>query len=148
MDIAGPGFLNITLDAAAAGERAIGRGAGPRVGTGQTLAGTTINLELRLRQPTGPIAWAAPLGRRGELAGARAAGPGRGRGARVLLQRPRQPDRPLRPDVPAGPCPGRGHPEEGYGGQSSDIAQEVLALHPGRAGGGDRRRSSARRAWS
>ena len=56
VDIAGPGFLNITLDAAAAGELAQSVvEQGRAFGTGQTLAGTTINLEFVSANPTGPI---------------------------------------------------------------------------------------------
>jgi len=56
VDIAGPGFLNIILDAAAAGELAkaiVETGAG--YGTGTDLAGQKINLEFVSANPTGPI---------------------------------------------------------------------------------------------
>ncbi|MDP4586352.1 MAG: arginine--tRNA ligase [Microbacteriaceae bacterium] len=54
--IAGPGFLNITLDAAAAGE--IARSvvtAGDAFGHNDTLAGQSINLEFVSANPTGPL---------------------------------------------------------------------------------------------
>lgn len=54
--VAGPGFLNITVEAAAAG--ALARTiveAGSSYGQGQTMAGTTINLEFVSANPTGPI---------------------------------------------------------------------------------------------
>ena len=56
VDIAGPGFLNITLDAAAAGElaRTIVE-AGPAFGRGDSEAGHKINLEFVSANPTGPI---------------------------------------------------------------------------------------------
>jgi len=56
VDVAGPGFLNITLDKAAAGEltRTIVE-AGPRYGRGETLAGSTVNLEFVSANPTGPL---------------------------------------------------------------------------------------------
>jgi arginyl-tRNA synthetase len=56
VDIAGPGFLNITLDAAAAGEiaRTIVT-AGSTFGHNTTLAGQTINLEFVSANPTGPL---------------------------------------------------------------------------------------------
>lgn len=56
VDIAGPGFLNITLDAAAAGEiaRTIVT-AGSTFGHNSTLAGQTINLEFVSANPTGPL---------------------------------------------------------------------------------------------
>jgi arginyl-tRNA synthetase len=56
IDIAGPGFLNITLDAAAAGE--IARSivtAGKTFGHNDTLAGQSINLEFVSANPTGPL---------------------------------------------------------------------------------------------
>jgi arginyl-tRNA synthetase len=56
IDIAGPGFLNITLDAAAAGEiaRTIVT-AGATFGHNDTLAGQSINLEFVSANPTGPL---------------------------------------------------------------------------------------------
>ena len=56
VDIAGPGFLNITLDVAAQGELArliVQAGAG--YGTTQTLAGQRVNLEFISANPTGPL---------------------------------------------------------------------------------------------
>ena len=56
VDIAGPGFLNITLDAAAAGElaRTIVE-AGKAYGTNETMAGHVVNLEFVSANPTGPL---------------------------------------------------------------------------------------------
>jgi len=56
VDIAGPGFLNITVDAASAGElaRTIVE-AGPDYGRGDDEAGHRINLEFVSANPTGPI---------------------------------------------------------------------------------------------
>ncbi|WP_256842201.1 arginine--tRNA ligase [Ornithinimicrobium cryptoxanthini] len=56
VDVAGPGFLNITLDAASAGElaRTIVE-AGAAYGTNDTLAGHVINLEFVSANPTGPL---------------------------------------------------------------------------------------------
>jgi arginyl-tRNA synthetase len=56
VDVAGPGFINITLDAAAAG--ALARtivDAGPAYGHNDSLAGQTINLEFVSANPTGPL---------------------------------------------------------------------------------------------
>ena len=56
VDVAGPGFINITLDAAAAG--ALAKTiveAGTIYGTGDLLDGVTINLEFVSANPTGPI---------------------------------------------------------------------------------------------
>ncbi|MDR4533162.1 arginine--tRNA ligase [Glutamicibacter sp. PS] len=56
VDIAGPGFLNITLDAAAAGElaRTIVE-AGSAYGHNQSLNGQVINMEFVSANPTGPL---------------------------------------------------------------------------------------------
>ena len=56
VDVAGPGFLNITLDAAAAGElaRTIVE-AGAAYGRGTSEAGKKVNLEFVSANPTGPI---------------------------------------------------------------------------------------------
>ena len=56
VEIAGPGFLNITLEAAAVGE--IARtvvGEGDTFGHNDSLAGVTINLEFVSANPTGPL---------------------------------------------------------------------------------------------
>ena len=56
VDIAGPGFLNITLDAAAAGELAATIvEAGEAYGRSDKFAGKTINLEFVSANPTGPV---------------------------------------------------------------------------------------------
>lgn len=56
VDIAGPGFLNITLNTAAAGElaRTIVE-SGSEYGRTTALAGSTVNLEFVSANPTGPI---------------------------------------------------------------------------------------------
>ena len=56
VDVAGPGFLNITLEAASAGElaRAIVE-AGPAYGRGSSEAGRVVNLEFISANPTGPL---------------------------------------------------------------------------------------------
>ncbi|MGK4582976.1 arginine--tRNA ligase [Kitasatospora sp. HPMI-4] len=56
VDIAGPGFLNITLDAASAGELARTIvAAGEAYGRNEALKGLKINLEFVSANPTGPI---------------------------------------------------------------------------------------------
>lgn len=56
VDIAGPGFLNITLDAASAGSLAQTIvEAGSAYGRGTALAGRKVNLEFVSANPTGPI---------------------------------------------------------------------------------------------
>ena len=56
VDVAGPGFINITLDAASAGEvaRQIVE-AGEAYGTNDSLAGQRINMEFVSANPTGPL---------------------------------------------------------------------------------------------
>lgn len=56
VEIAGPGFLNITLDAGAAGElaRSIVE-AGSAYGRNDALAGHTVNMEFVSANPTGPL---------------------------------------------------------------------------------------------
>jgi arginyl-tRNA synthetase len=129
VDVAGPGFLNITLETAAAGElaRAIVQ-AGAAFGRGDTLAGEAVNLEFVSANPTGPIhiggvRWAAvgdSLARIMQAAGARVAreyyfndhGGQIDRFARSLLAAAR----------------GEAAPEDGYGGgYITDIAEQVLA---------------------
>ena len=133
VDIAGPGFLNITLEAAAQGELArtiVNVGAG--YGHTDTLADRRINLEFVSANPTGPIhiggtRWAAvgdALGRVLEASGADVTreyyfndhGAQIDRFARSLLARAR----------------GQEPPADGYGGQYiADIAQAVIAEVPG-----------------
>lgn len=132
VDIAGPGFLNITLDAAAAGElaRTIVESARD-YGRNDSLAGTTINLEFVSANPTGPIhlggtRWAAvgdSLARVFESQGAEVTreyyfndhGAQIDRFASSLLAAAR--------NEPA--------PEDGYGGgYIAEIADRVLAANP------------------
>lgn len=129
VDVAGPGFLNITLDTAAAGElaRTVVE-AGPGYGRGTALAGERINLEFVSANPTGPlhiggVRWAAvgdALARLLQAAGADVAreyyfndhGSQIDRFARSLLARAK----------------GEDAPEDGYGGQYvADIADAVRA---------------------
>jgi arginyl-tRNA synthetase len=127
--VAGPGFLNISLQAAAAGElaRTIVQ-AGPSYGRTDQLAGLRINLEFVSANPTGPIhiggtRWAAVGDSLARVLGAVGAqvtreyyfndhGAQVDRFARSLLARAR----------------GEEPPEDGYGGQYiSEIADTVVA---------------------
>lgn len=129
VDIAGPGFINISVSAAAAGElaKAIIE-AGDAYGTGDDLAGVKLNLEFVSANPTGPIhmggtRWAAvgdSLARVFEAQGADVTreyyfndhGAQIDRFARSLLASAR----------------GQEAPEDGYAGDYIvDIAQRVLA---------------------
>lgn len=128
VDVAGPGFLNITVDVAAAAElaRTVVE-AGQAYGRGDSLAGERVNLEFVSANPTGPIhiggaRWAAvgdSLARLLVACGAEVtreyyfndAGAQIDRFARSLLARAK----------------GEPPPEDGYGGQYvSDIAEAVL----------------------
>jgi arginyl-tRNA synthetase len=58
--VAGPGFINISVEAAAQGEVArVIAAAGPSYGDGDALAGTRINLEFVSANPTGPVTLAS-----------------------------------------------------------------------------------------
>jgi arginyl-tRNA synthetase len=129
VDIAGPGFINITLSAAAAGELAKAIVvAGVTYGRGKDLAGVKLNLEFVSANPTGPIhmggtRWAAvgdSLARVFQAQGAEVTreyyfndhGAQIDRFARSLLARAR----------------GEAAPEDGYGGAYiQEIADRVLA---------------------
>jgi len=129
VDVAGPGFLNVTLDAAAAGElaRTVVE-AGPAYGTNDSLAGQRINLEFVSANPTGPMhlggtRWAAvgdSLARVLQACGADVAreyyfndhGAQIDRFARSLLARARE----------------QAPPDDGYGGEYiQEIADQVIA---------------------
>ena len=129
VDVAGPGFLNVVLDAAAAGElaRAIVE-AGVGYGSNDSLAGQKINLEFVSANPTGPMhlggtRWAAVGDSLARVLAASGADVTReyyfndhgaqiDRFARSLLARAR----------------GLDAPEDGYGGQYiEDIATRVIA---------------------
>ena len=132
VDIAGPGFLNITLDAAAAGELAKTiLEQGSAFGSNETLAGQTINLEFVSANPTGPI----------HLGGTRWAAVGDSlarifisQGAKVVREyyfndHGNQIDRFARSLLAR--AKGEEAPEDGYGGQYiSDIADRVLEARP------------------
>lgn len=129
VDVAGPGFLNIRLDAAAAGElaRSIVE-QGVEYGRGDSLAGVRLNLEFVSANPTGPlhiggVRWAAvgdSLARVLQAAGADVTreyyfndhGAQIDRFARSLVAR----------------ALGQPAPEDGYGGSYiTDIAEQVVA---------------------
>ncbi|WP_150460177.1 arginine--tRNA ligase [Nesterenkonia ebinurensis] len=129
VDIAGPGFINITLDAAAAGQlaRTIVE-AGGAYGHNSAFSGIRINLEFVSANPTGPIhightRWAAvgdSLARILTASGAEVTreyyfndhGAQIDRFARSLLSRAK----------------GQPAPEDGYGGQYiTEIAEQVIA---------------------
>ena len=134
--IAGPGFLNITLatprSASSAGTILA---AGAEYGRTDGWPASAINLEFVSANPTGPIhiggtRWAAV----GDAHRPAARGERRQGHARVLLQRPRRADRPVRPVAARRARKGEPAPEDGYAGAYIDeIAARVLAPSPGRA---------------
>ncbi|MEY4000636.1 MAG: hypothetical protein RLZZ626_991 [Actinomycetota bacterium] len=131
VDIAGPGFINITLNAAAAGElaRTIVE-AGDRYGAGDELAGQRLNLEFVSANPTGPI----------HIGGTRWAAVGdslarvlQARGAQVTREyyfndHGAQIDRFARSLLAS--AKGEPAPEDGYGGDYiRQIADQVVKAH-------------------
>lgn len=131
-EVAGPGFLNITLAAGAAGKLAADIvAAGHDYGRSDALAGSTINLEFVSANPTGPLhightRWAAlgdAIGRVLKAAGATVtteyyindAGSQMDTFANSVLARMR----------------GKDVPEGGYPGQYiADMAAQLLERHP------------------
>ncbi|RIQ11681.1 arginine--tRNA ligase [Jiangella rhizosphaerae] len=133
VDIAGPGFLNITVSAAAQGElaRTVVE-AGESYGRGDALAGTTMNVEFISANPTGPlhlghVRWAAvgdALARVLEAAGA------------AVTREFYINDRGGQMDKFGASIMARAHgepvPEDGYHGEYvTDLAQAVVEENPG-----------------
>jgi arginyl-tRNA synthetase len=131
-EVAGPGFLNFRLAAAAQGDivRQV-LDAGAAFGRGDALAGTRINLEFVSANPTGPIhlggtRWAAVGDALGRVLGAQGADVTReyyfnDAGAQI--------DRFVRSLIAA--AKGDPAPEDGYaGGYINDIAAEVIKAEP------------------
>jgi arginyl-tRNA synthetase len=132
VEIAGPGFLNIRLDAAAAG--VLARDivlAGSEYGHTETLAGQRINLEFVSANPTGPVhvggvRWAAVGDALSRLLRASGANVGT---EYYFNDAGSQIDRFARSLYAA--AKGEPVPEDGYGGAYiSEIAQAVLAEAP------------------
>ncbi|MFI6822118.1 arginine--tRNA ligase [Micromonospora sp. NPDC050187] len=132
VEIAGPGFLNIRLDAAAAGvlARSIVQ-AGPEYGRSDRLAGERINLEFVSANPTGPVhiggvRWAAVGDALARLLRATGAGVGT---EYYFNDAGSQIDRFARSLLAA--AKGEPAPEDGYGGAYiAEIAAEVLTRRP------------------
>lgn len=132
VDVAGPGFINITLSAAAAGELAKQIVlAGEKFGTGGDLEGLKMNLEFVSANPTGPIhiggtRWAAVGDSLARIFEAQGASVTReyyfnDHGAQI--------DRFARSLVAA--ARNESAPEDGYAGEYiNQIAESVLAQHP------------------
>ena len=133
VDIAGPGFINITLDRANQAElvRTILTNAGA-FGTGDSLKGVSINLEFIRANPTGPLhlghtRWAAvgdALGRVLKAAGAKVTQ------EFYINDRGRQMD--LFGQSVQAAATGNPIPEDGYQGDYiKDLATVVVAQNPG-----------------
>jgi arginyl-tRNA synthetase len=132
VEVAGPGFLNVTVEAGAQGRVAADIvAAGASYGSATTLAGTRVNVEFVSANPTGPLhlggtRWAAvgdALARILEFSGAQVTreyyfndhGAQIDRFSGSLLAAAR----------------GRDVPEDGYGGDYiSEIADQVIAKRP------------------
>ena len=132
VEVAGPGFLNITVEAGAQGQVAADVvAAGESYGSSDTFAGERINLEFVSANPTGPlhlggVRWAAvgdALGRIFTLTGAEVTreyyfndhGAQLDRFSSSLMARAK----------------GRPVPEDGYGGDYiEEIAKDVIANRP------------------
>jgi len=135
VEVAGPGFLNVTLAADALGETANRIvAAGDSYGNNGTLAGQNINLEFVSANPTGPlhvggVRWAAVGDALGRILTAS--------GAKVTREyyfndHGAQIDRFARSLLAA--ATGKPTPEDGYAGAYiHDIAAAVVADHPGLA---------------
>ena len=132
VDVAGPGFLNIRLAAAAQGE-IVGRilAEGKRFGSSSELSDEVINLEFVSANPTGPIhlggtRWAAVGDALGRIFAFRGASITR---EYYFNAHGRQIDRFARSLVAA--ALGQPTPEDGYGGEYiQDIASSVVDKHP------------------
>ncbi|MFF0657046.1 MULTISPECIES: arginine--tRNA ligase [Micromonospora] len=132
VEIAGPGFLNIRLDAAAAGQLAkVIVEAGSAYGRSDTLAGQRINLEFVSANPTGPVhiggvRWAAVGDALSRLLRATGADVGT---EYYFNDAGSQIDRFARSLLAA--ATGEPAPEDGYGGAYiADIAAEVVRRRP------------------
>ncbi len=132
VDVAGPGFLNITVETGAQGQVAADVvAAGTAYGSSDAFAGEQINLEFVSANPTGPIhiggvRWAAvgdALGRIFTMTGARVTR------EYYFNDHGGQIDRFSRSLLAS--AQGRPVPEDGYGGQYiDDIARDVLLQRP------------------
>lgn len=133
VEVAGPGFLNVRLEAAAAGALAgVIVEAGAAYGTGTAYSGVRMNLEFVSANPTGPI----------HIGGTRWAAVGDSL-ARMLISQGAevtreyyfndhgaQIDRFTRSLLAA--YRGEATPEDGYGGAYiGDLADRVVAAYPG-----------------
>ncbi|MFH5231572.1 arginine--tRNA ligase [Antrihabitans spumae] len=132
-DVAGPGFLNIRLDASAQGAILTSvLAAGAEFGSATTLTGKTINLEFVSANPTGPIhlggtRWAAVGDALGRILGSQGAAVTR---EYYFNDHGGQIDRFAESLIAA--AKNEPTPDKGYAGSYiSEIAAAVVAQHPG-----------------
>jgi len=132
VDIAGPGFINITLESASQGVVVTEiLAAGKKFGTSNTLAGKKINLEFVSANPTGPLhlghtRWAAvgdSLGRVLSAAGAQV--------SREFYVNDRGNQMDLFGASIRAAALGKARPEDGYHGEYiEDLAKEIVKSNP------------------
>jgi arginyl-tRNA synthetase len=132
VEIAGPGFINITLESASQGSVVIEiLTAGKKYGQGQSLAGKKINLEFVSANPTGPIhlghtRWAAvgdSLGRVLSAAGAQV--------SREFYVNDRGNQMDLFGQSLRAAALGIDRPENGYHGEYiADLASQITKVNP------------------
>ena len=132
VDIAGPGFINITLESASQGVVVTEiLTAGKKFGTSNTLAGKKINLEFVSANPTGPLhlghtRWAAvgdSLGRVLAAAGAQV--------SREFYVNDRGNQMDLFGASIRAAALGKARPEDGYHGEYiEDLAKEIVKSNP------------------
>jgi arginyl-tRNA synthetase len=132
VDIAGPGFINITLESASQGVVVTEiLTAGKKFGTSNTLAGKKVNLEFVSANPTGPLhlghtRWAAvgdSLGRVLAAAGAQV--------SREFYVNDRGNQMDLFGASIRAAALGKARPEDGYHGEYiEDLAKEIVKSNP------------------
>ena len=132
VEVAGPGFINIRVEAASQAELArVIVEAGAEFGHGQDLAGTAVNVEFISANPTGPLhlghtRWAAvgdAIARVLAAAGATV--------AREFYINDRGVQMDKFGDSIAAAAAGQAAPEDGYhGAYITDLAARILAEHP------------------
>lgn len=132
VDVAGPGFINITVEAASQAQLALAIvEAGDAYGQGDSLAGRKINVEFISANPTGPLhlghtRWAAvgdAIARVFEAAGAEA--------SREFYVNDRGVQMDRFGESIANAAAGSPPPEDGYhGGYITDLAGQIMREHP------------------
>ena len=133
VDIAGPGFINITVDRSAQAELVkVILDSGAHYGESTALAGVSVNLEFISANPTGPLhlghtRWAAVGDALGRVLSAAGASVTR---EFYINDRGRQMD--LFGESVQAAAQGKPIPEDGYQGEYiAELAKEVVAKNPG-----------------